>query len=447
MHGRTDAQLLRLARQGDPRAYEAIVARYREPLRKACARIAPERAEDAVQQALLSAWLAIERGAPVRELRPWLFSIARNAAVDQLRLGRGEVVELGPEVPGGADPAEVEARRRELTVVLGAVAALPERQRRALVDTALHGRPTEDVAGELGLSGGAVRQLVHRARTAVRAAASSIAFPVPAWLAELLGEEGTRRGAVLLGSGSGAALVAKTTATVATVGAVVAGGVSLEERSASLARSAAGANASAAPARRAAGEPTQGAGALLADGGVLVAAVAPGAGGPVGAATALRPVSSGPNDAAGRPEGADAPRERDRVHVDGVERPEPTALPRRRESEHAPAAGPSFAVEPARGGESGERARHERRIARSGDGHQEPAQAEVDPGVADDRAPDASDTPTRPAVAPPDDGREDRHGGDGARPTRGAGGAGEPPASAPAPSASAPASGSDEPSA
>ncbi len=228
MHGRTDADLLRLAREGDARAYEAIIARYREPMRRLCARITPERAEDAVQHALLSAWVALERGAPVRELRPWLFSIARNAAIDQARGVRSEQVELRPDVPGGEDPAVAEARRQEMVQVLEAVAALPERQRRALVDTALHGRATAAVAVDLGLSGGALRQLVHRARSTVRAAVPSVAFPMPAWLAELVGEEGVRRGAVLLGSGSGAAIVAKTSATVATLGAVVAGGTALD---------------------------------------------------------------------------------------------------------------------------------------------------------------------------------------------------------------------------
>lgn len=228
MDARTDASLLRLARAGDAAAYEAIVARYREPLRRSCARITPDRAEDAVQQALLAAWMALERGADVRELRPWLYAIARNAAIDQARGVRSDLVELGPEIPGGEDPAQAEARRRELTEVLEAVAALPERQRRALVATALHGRTTEAVAVDLGLSGGALRQLVHRARTSVRAAVPSVAFPMPAWLAELFGEEGVRRGAVLLSSGSGAAVVAKTTATVATVSAVALGGMSVD---------------------------------------------------------------------------------------------------------------------------------------------------------------------------------------------------------------------------
>lgn len=309
MYGRADqpadAFLLRAAREGDPRAYEAIVARYREPLRRSCARITPDRAEDAVQQALLSAWLALQRGADVRELRPWLYSIARNAAIDQARGIRSEHVELGPEVPGGEDPAHAEARRREVGEVLEAVAALPERQRRALVDTALHGRATEAVAVDLGLSGGALRQLVHRARTSVRAAVPSLGFPLPAWLAELLGEEGMRRGAVLLSSGSGAAILAKTTATVATIGAVVAGGVSVEratERPASGASPASA--ASSAPRTTSTGAA---AGALL-PAATLVPAAARSGQGPFATAIDDRERARGA-DADARDDGAPEPRD------------------------------------------------------------------------------------------------------------------------------------------
>jgi RNA polymerase sigma factor (sigma-70 family) len=235
---RPDAVLLRLARDGDPLAYDAIVTRYREPLRRACARITAERAEDAVQQALLSAWVALERGADVRELRPWLYSIARNAAIDQSRGVRGDVVELNADVAGGDDPALMQERRYDVHSVLTAVAALPDRQRRALVDTALHGRPASAVAGDLGLSGGALRQLVHRARTTVRAAVPSLSFPFPGWLAHSVGEEGTRSGAALLASGSGAAaMVVKASATAAALGALFACGVSLDAQHAANASS------------------------------------------------------------------------------------------------------------------------------------------------------------------------------------------------------------------
>jgi hypothetical protein len=61
---------------------------------------------------------------------------------------------------------------------------LPERQRSALVDTALNGRAHADVAVSMGISEHAVRQLVHRARTTLRGAVTAITpWPPARWLA------------------------------------------------------------------------------------------------------------------------------------------------------------------------------------------------------------------------------------------------------------------------
>ena len=83
----TDARLVRLARDGHERAFEAIVERYRRPLLRHCRRLLPEsRAEDALQQAFMSAWTALLRGDDVRELKPWLHRIVHNAAWNALRV-------------------------------------------------------------------------------------------------------------------------------------------------------------------------------------------------------------------------------------------------------------------------------------------------------------------------------------------------------------------------
>ena len=65
----TDARLVALARAGHERAFEALVQRYRKPLLAYCRRLLlPEaRAEDALQQALLQAWLAIQKETEVRK--------------------------------------------------------------------------------------------------------------------------------------------------------------------------------------------------------------------------------------------------------------------------------------------------------------------------------------------------------------------------------------------
>jgi RNA polymerase sigma factor (sigma-70 family) len=212
LRSQTDDRLLALARSGHERAFEAIVERYRRPLLRSCRRVLPEaRAEDAVQQALVAAWTALERGVEVRELRPWLFRVAHNTALNQLRLSGYDHDELHDLLRPGPAPEEELERRVVVRATLAGIAALPERQRQALLRIAVEGRGQEEVARELGLSEGAVRQLVHRARVSLRAAATAVTpMPLAAWLADA-------------GAGSAAGGVAATAAKVGTVAVLASG--------------------------------------------------------------------------------------------------------------------------------------------------------------------------------------------------------------------------------
>src|SRR5215218_9381563 len=108
----SDARLVALAREGHERAFEAIVERYRRQLLRSCRRVLPEaRAEDALQQALLAAWRALERGDEVRELRPWLHRIAHNTSLNLLRQSGYDYEQL-QESLRIADAAEDELERR-----------------------------------------------------------------------------------------------------------------------------------------------------------------------------------------------------------------------------------------------------------------------------------------------------------------------------------------------
>jgi RNA polymerase sigma factor (sigma-70 family) len=171
----SDAELASIAASGDEAAYEAIVRRYEPALRRYCRRLTREdaRADDAVQQTLVSAWSALRQGAEVRELKAWLHRIAHNAVV------RGVTRER--ESPGSADLNEqaqsasaVIELSMETRAALTAVAALPAHQRAALVGTAIDGRSRGEMARELGLSEGAVRQLLHRARATLREAVAGL---------------------------------------------------------------------------------------------------------------------------------------------------------------------------------------------------------------------------------------------------------------------------------
>src|SRR3954466_473456 len=189
----SDERLVALARAGHERAFEAIVERYRKPLLRACRRILPEaRAEDALQHTLVAAWRGLERGDEVRELRPWLYRIARNTSLNQLRMSGYDLDELMETLTAADDPEEEVLRRAVVQQTLTAVAALPERQREALLRTAINGQGQEEVARDLGLSSTAMRQLVHRARVSVRAAATALVpMPVASWLAAGAGGAGT----------------------------------------------------------------------------------------------------------------------------------------------------------------------------------------------------------------------------------------------------------------
>jgi RNA polymerase sigma factor (sigma-70 family) len=181
----SDERLLALARAGHERAFEAIVERYRRPLLRHGRRLLPEaRAEEAVQQTFVAVWAALQRGDDVRHLSGWLHRIVHNAALNALRGERDDYAELREWLDAGSAPDEQLERRELLRETLANLAALPERQREALLRVAIDGVPAEEVGGSLGLTEGAVRQLLYRARTALRAAATAVTpMPVASWLA------------------------------------------------------------------------------------------------------------------------------------------------------------------------------------------------------------------------------------------------------------------------
>ena len=87
-----DERLARLVTRGSERAFQAIYDRYHQQLYRYCYSVLRNRddAYDVLQSTLVSALAALQRGQRDAPLRPWLFRIAHNEAISEVRR-RGRV--------------------------------------------------------------------------------------------------------------------------------------------------------------------------------------------------------------------------------------------------------------------------------------------------------------------------------------------------------------------
>jgi RNA polymerase sigma factor (sigma-70 family) len=224
----SDERLVDLVRAGSEPAFETIVERYRRALMRYVSRLLPpERAEDVVQQSFVNAYEAMHRGGAELNLRPWLYRIAHNTALNALRDRGLRHDELDERMDGVERPDQALERTQRLRDLLVAVQALPERQRDAILLRELEGRSYAEIALALGVTDGAVRQLLNRARNSLRAAAAALT-PMPLLTRLAAGdsaEPAAARAAEIVGvgaAGSGA-VMAKVCATALVTGAVVGG--------------------------------------------------------------------------------------------------------------------------------------------------------------------------------------------------------------------------------
>jgi len=220
LRAQPDRRLVDLVRDGYDAAFEEIVRRYRRPLDRFAAAFVGGRSEDVTQDAFSKALPALRRSGAEIELRPWLYRIVRNTALNELRDRPPAAAELTETMPGGRSAAaEVEARE-ELRELMNRLQALPEPQRAALVMRELEGLSHEEIAAALGVSGGAARQAIYRARAALREGFGLLVpLPLLRALADHGGEAGAVGGAAALGGGALKAGMA----TVLIAGAVGAG--------------------------------------------------------------------------------------------------------------------------------------------------------------------------------------------------------------------------------
>lgn len=161
---------------GDRQAMALLIRRHGPGIRRFLAGVlaAPHEAEDLAQETFLRVWSAATRYDPsIASPATWVYRIALRLAIDRNRrtgfrrfLGLDAMTEPLDDQPGADRDL---AARQALARTHHALSTLPDRQRRALLLRAAAGLSNAEIAATLGISSGAVEQLLVRARSALRA--------------------------------------------------------------------------------------------------------------------------------------------------------------------------------------------------------------------------------------------------------------------------------------
>lgn len=171
----SDESLLAGLASGDPESATAFVRRFQGRvfgLAMALLRD-PQAAEEVAQETFVRAWRYAGAYDPRRgQVATWLLTIARNLAVDAMRLRPSQPVdpqalaELG--LPGGPDPEEEALLGSEAGRLREAIGSLPEEQRRALVAAAFRGLTAREIAEAEGIPLGTAKTRIRAAMLKLR---------------------------------------------------------------------------------------------------------------------------------------------------------------------------------------------------------------------------------------------------------------------------------------
>ena len=168
-------QLMRAAQAGDARCYEQLLRSVTPFIRNLTRRYCrdPDLAEDVVQDVLLTVHRIRHTWDPQRPFSPWLASIAARRGIDRIRrdsrISRHEVSdELALETYATPAANNDSGALRAVEAIEPLLAALPERQRRALEAVKIRGLSVAQAASESGQSVAALKVNVHRAVKALR---------------------------------------------------------------------------------------------------------------------------------------------------------------------------------------------------------------------------------------------------------------------------------------
>lgn len=167
----SDQDLVIAARHGNQHAFGELVARYQQKVIQVVYRMCgePELAEEAAQEAFISAWQNLHKVDPERPLRNWLYRMATNAAIDRLRQIRpsDDIDQLSLASQEDNPEHSIEGKQQAESIRI-AVINLPLASRSVLILREYEGLSYQEISDTLQIPVGTVMSRLNYARTQLR---------------------------------------------------------------------------------------------------------------------------------------------------------------------------------------------------------------------------------------------------------------------------------------
>lgn len=173
-----DRELIEKAREGDEKAYRALLSRYERAVYNVCYRMVrdKEEARDLAQEAFMKVFAILDRYNPSYAFSNWLLKITSNLCIDAMRKRRVDTFPMDEPVhttkgdierqyPSPTDsPDRTLLGKERMALLQRAIDNLPPHYRIMIVLRHQEDRTYDDIASILDLPLGTVKARIHRAR-------------------------------------------------------------------------------------------------------------------------------------------------------------------------------------------------------------------------------------------------------------------------------------------